>query len=182
VKKIYLFCSLAALTAISVSCSQQLQRRYDQRHGTSTSSSDYGYDRSDNSDYRSGSGTYRKDYDKVTDPNSRSDSPIVGSPGSADYNQQMLALYQEMDKLGEVVLYELDILESRYNVLIGEYRSAKSSQKQVLADQLDKISADQLVLYRAYTNIYRNGKTNWTSVKRDVENDLRSVRRVSTDR
>ncbi len=167
---------MAALTVIGSSCSQQLQRRYDQRHGTSSGSTDASH-RSYDSDYRSNNGTYKRDYDRVLNETPRNDN--AASSGSADYNQQLLAQYQEMDKLGEVVLYELDNLESCYNVLINEYRTAKSSQKGVLADQLDRISADQLVLYRAYTNIYRNGKTNWASVKRDVENDLRSVRRVA---
>jgi hypothetical protein len=169
---------MAVLTVLVSSCSQQLQRRYDQRHGTSSSSSDPS-DRSYDSDYRSGSSTYKRDYDRVLNDSQRNDAQNIGSPGSADYNQQLISQYQEMDKLGEVVLYELDNLESRYNVLISEYKTAKSSQKGVLADQLDKISSDQLILYRAYTNIYRNGKTNWTVVKRDVENDLRSVRRVA---
>lgn len=173
-KRIYQICFVAALTVIGSSCSQQLQRRYDQRHGTTTSS-----DRSYDGDYRSGSTTYKRDYDRVLNDPPRTDIQNLGTAGSADYNQQLISQYQEMDKLGEVVLYELDNLENRYNVLINEYRTAKSSQKGVLADQLDKVNADQLVLYRAYTNIYRNGKTNWTSVKRDVENDLRSVRRVS---
>ncbi|MCF2487929.1 hypothetical protein [Dyadobacter sp. CY347] len=177
-KNIYLICFMAALTVIGSSCSQQLQRRYDQRHGTTTGSTDASA-RSYDSDYRSNNGTYKRDYDRVLNDSQRSESQNNGSPGSADYNQQLISQYQEMDKLGEVVLYELDNLESRYNVLINEYKTAKSSQKGVLADQLDKVSADQLVLYRAYTNIYRNGKTNWVAVKRDVENDLRSVRRVA---
>ena len=167
------------LATFGFSCTQQLQRRYDQRHGTSTyKSSDYDSDRSTNTDYRSGSETYRKDYDKVSDGTSTGSYAISASPGSADYNQQMIGLYQEMDKLGEVVVYELDILESRRNVLLNEYKSAKSSQKQVIGDQLDRISDDQMALYKAYTNIYRNGKSNWTTVKRDVEQVLRSVRRV----
>jgi hypothetical protein len=167
---------MAAMAVVGLSCSQQLQRRYDQRHGTTTSTSrDGSYD----SDYRSSNGTYKRDYDRVINDNVRNDNSTITSPGSADFNQQLISQYQEMDKLGEVVLYELDNLENRYNVLLNEYRTAKSSQKDVLADQLDKVSADQLVLYRAYTNIYRNGKTNWMAVKRDVENDLRSVRKVA---
>ncbi|MCE7063684.1 hypothetical protein [Dyadobacter sp. CY326] len=177
-KKIYLISLMAVLAVVSLSCSQQLQRRYDQRHGTSSASSRDGSERTYDSDYRSNNGTYKRDYDKVATDGIRDDSRITSSPGSADYNQQLVSQYQEMDKLAEVVLYELDNLESRYNVLISEYKTAKTSQKDLLSDQLDRISSDQLVLYRAYTNIYRNGKTNWTSVKRDVESDLRSVRKV----
>lgn len=84
-----------------------------------------------------------------------------------------------MDKLGEVVLYELDILETRYNNLLTEYRTAKPSQRQVMSVELDKISDDRLVLYKAYTNIYRHGKGDWPNVRKDVENALRSVRKTN---
>lgn len=82
-----------------------------------------------------------------------------------------------MDKLAEVVLYELDNLENRYNNLLNEYKNAKSSSRQVMAMELDKISDDRLTLYKAYTNIYRNGKSDWANVKRDVDNTLREYRK-----
>jgi hypothetical protein len=87
--------------------------------------------------------------------------------------------YEEMDKVGELVLYELDILDGRWNVLMGEYRTSNQSGKEVISAELDKISDDRLVLYKAYTNIYKNGKTNWPAVKREVENTLRSIRKVT---
>ncbi|WAC09322.1 hypothetical protein [Dyadobacter pollutisoli] len=174
-KKLYTFGCIIFLAAIAMSCSATLQRRYDQRHGT-TSSTNTGPDQY--SDNHSGSGTYKKDYGKITDENSGNTSGVSGLDGSADYNQKLVAQYAEMDKLGEVVLYELDILESRWNVLLEEYKSSKASGKQVISNELDKISDDRIVLYKAYTNIYRNGKTNWPVVKREVENTLRSVRRV----
>jgi hypothetical protein len=165
------------LAAIQMSCSNTLQRRYDQRHGTTSASDRYDNDRdrtrtSPNAANKDG---YKRDYDKMMEEDVKSDY------AKSDYNQKLVAQYEDMDKVGELVLYELDILESRWNVLIGEYKTANSSGKEVISDELDKITSDRLVLYKAYTNIYKNGKTNWIAVKREVENTLRSIRKV-TDR
>ena len=46
-----------------------------------------------------------------------------------------------------------------------------------MAMELDKISDDRVMLYKAYTSIYRNGKSDWINVKRDVENTLREYRK-----
>ena len=157
------FVLCVALTQIS--CTKTLQRRYDQRHGTTGSTYD-------GTDYSTDRDTYRRDYDKIAE------TDVRRTDGNPDYNQRLVNQYQEMDKLGDLVLYELDIMERRWNVLINEYKTAKSSSKTVIANELDKIDADQKVLYKAYTNIYRNGKTNWPVVKSEVESSLRSVRRV----
>lgn len=174
---------MAAFAALTFSCSAALQRRYDQRHGISSSSSTSSTDRSsrapDNGrNTETSDATYRKDYDRVAD-NGSSAGAVSSSPagGNADYNQRLLNQYADMDKLAEVVLYELDNLENRYNNLLNEYKNAKSSSRQVMAMELDKISDDRLALYKAYTNIYRNGKSDWANVKRDVDNTLREYRK-----
>jgi hypothetical protein len=182
VKKIYTIGCITALAILGMSCSATLQKRYDQRHGTTTTTDEndryndtrYGDTRYGNT--QPSQSTYKKDYGKIADDNSGSTGTVSEN---ADYNYKLLSQYAEMDKLGEVVLLELDILESRWNVLLEEYKTSKNSGKQVISNELDRVSDDRIVLYKAYTNIYRNGKTNWTVVKRDVENTLRSVRRVS---
>lgn len=173
---------MAVFAALTFSCSAALQRRYDQRHGISSSSSTSSSDRSSRApDGGKGSetadGTYRKDYDRVVDGSSSAGSVSTPVGGNAGYNQQLLNQYTDMDKLAEVVLYELDNLENRYNNLLNEYKNAKSSSRQVMAMELDKISDDRLMLYKAYTNIYRNGKSDWANVKRDVDNTLREYRK-----
>lgn len=179
-KKLYIWGALTAFAVLDLSCSAALQRRYDQRHGTSSAAtpasdrSSRSYDTDGNA--TSGDPTYRKDYDRAADINGGNGTTISGN---ADYNRQLLNQYAEMDKLGEVVLYELDILETRYNNLLAEYRTAKPSQRQVMSMDLDKISDDRLVLYKAYTNIYRNGKSDWGTVRKDVENTLRTVRKTN---
>lgn len=173
---------MAVFAVLAFSCSAALQRRYDQRHGISSSSSASSTDRSsrepDNSrSTETSNGTYRKDYDRVADNGSNAGTVTSPASGNADYNQRLLNQYADMDKLAEVVLYELDNLENRYNNLLNEYKNAKSSSRQVMAMELDKISDDRLALYKAYTNIYRNGKSDWANVKRDVENTLREYRK-----
>lgn len=167
---------MAAFAILTFSCSAALQRRYDRMHGVSSSSTDRSARTSDDDrNYQTNDATYRKDYDRVVD----NSNPAAGvtTLGNADYNQRLLNQYAEMDKLGEVVLYELDNLENRYNKLLNEYKNAKSSSRQVMAMELDKISDDRLMLYKAYTSIYRNGKADWGSVKRDVDNTLREYRK-----
>lgn len=173
---------MAVFAVLAFSCSAALQRRYDQRHGISSSSSASSTDRSsrepDNSrSTETSNGTYRKDYDRVADNGSNAGTITSPASGNADYNQRLLNQYADMDKLAEVVLYELDNLENRYNNLLNEYKNAKSSSRQVMAMELDKISDDRLALYKAYTNIYRNGKSDWANVKRDVDNTLREYRK-----
>lgn len=177
--------AITAMTVLAASCSDTLQRRYDRMHGTSSGESSYRSSRTDDNDrnYRTADGAYRKDYDRVVEGSGTdtrtydSGTSGFGTPGTGDYNQRLLGQYAEMDKLAEVVLYELDNLDGRYNNLLTEYRNAKPSSRQAMSMQLDRISDDRLLLYRAYTNIYRNGKSDWVNVKRDVENTLREVRR-----
>lgn len=177
-KKLFIWAAITAFAAFTLSCSATLQRRYDQRHGTSSSSTDRSSRASDDDrDSQTNDANYRKDYGKVVDSNNPSGGTTMAVSGNADYNHRLLSQYSEMDKLGEVVLYELDNLENQYNNLLNEYKNAKSSSRQVMAIELDKISDDRLVLYRAYTNIYRNGKSDWTNVKRDVDNTLREIRK-----
>lgn len=177
-KKICILGCLAALAIMELSCSAALQRRYDQRHGVS-SSTEPSSRTTDTREREAASGTYRKDYDRIADNAGERNADALPSENSTDYNHKLLQQYAEMDKLGEVVLYELDILETRYNAILTEYRAAKPAARQAMSMDLDKLSDDQLVLYKAYTNIYRNGKSNWPVVKREVENTLRSVRRVT---
>ncbi len=172
---------MVAMTAVGLatfSCSAALQRRYDRMHGTSSTSSTDRSSRApqDERDSQANDGNYRKDYDKVVDSNAAGSISTPAS-GDAGYSQQLLNQYTEMDKLAEVVLYELDNLENRYNNLLNEYKNAKSSSRQVMAMELDKISDDRLMLYKAYTHIYRNGKSDWSNVKRDVDNTLREYRK-----
>lgn len=172
---------MVAITAVGLatfSCSATLQRRYDRMHGTSSTSSTDRSSRTpqDERDSQANDGNYRKDYDKVVDSNTAGSMPATAG-GDAGYGQQLLNRYTEMDKLAEVVLYELDNLENRYNNLLNEYKNAKSSSRQAMAMELDKISDDRLMLYKAYTHIYRNGKSDWGNVKRDVDNTLREYRK-----
>lgn len=169
--------AMATIAIATFSCSAALQRRYDQRHGVSSSTDRSSRAPDGERDSQTADANYRKDYDKVVDGNGSTGGATTPVSGNAGYNQQLLNQYTEMDKLAEVVLYELDNLENKYNNLLNEYKNAKSSSRQVMAMELDRISDDRLVLYKTYTNIYRNGKSDWGNVKRDVDATLREYRK-----
>ncbi|QRR01046.1 hypothetical protein [Dyadobacter sandarakinus] len=159
---------LCILAASALSCSQTLQRRYDQRNGTY--SDNYRSDRYSRTS-RDDRDAYQRDYDR---------RPADRTSGTQDYSasgERLAAQYDEMDKLGDDILFEIDILDKRYDLLLDEYKSANKSGKSTIAGQLDRITDDRLVLYRAYTRIYRNGKYNWASVKSEVEDLLKSMQR-----
>ena len=127
--------------------------------------------------YKTGD-SYKKDYSRVTD--TKTDNVSVGNvaTGNPDANQKLVNLYSEMDKLGDVVLYELDITERRYNRLLDQFKTANSNDRDAIARDLDKLSADQLLLYKTYTQIYKNGKSDWPRVRADVETTLMNLRGV----
>lgn len=170
------YCLILFVTGIS--CSETLQRNYDRRHGTYSSDrySRSERDRINRSEDAASRNAYRRDYEKAA---AEDLSIRTGSGGDTGSGQQLLSQYEDMDKVGEVIIYELDVLERRWNVLLNEYKTADQSQKETISSELDQISADQITLYKAYTHIYRDGKTNWPAVKREVETTLRTVRKVS---
>jgi hypothetical protein len=122
--------------------------------------------------------TYRKDYSKLSDGKSEnwnSGSNISGS-SVQDYNQKFVSQYAEMDKLADVILYELDILDRRYTLLLQDFKTANNSDRETISKELDKLSADQLTLYRSYTKIYKYGKSDWPRVKSEVDATLLALR------
>ncbi|MCE7039638.1 hypothetical protein [Dyadobacter sp. CY312] len=122
--------------------------------------------------------TYKKDYGRLTDtkPDNATGGNVVA--GNPDVNQKLVNLYSEMDKLGDVVLYEIDITERRYSRLLDQFKTANANDRDLIAKDLDKLSADQLLLYKTYTQIYKNGKADWPRVKADVEATLMNLRGV----
>jgi len=136
-----------------------------------------------NSETNSGSGTpdvYRKDYARITDSkidNSRATGNLSGN-SVHDYNQKVINQYAEMDRLGDVILYELDIIDRRYSSLLEQYKTSNNQDRESISRELDALNADQLVLYKSYTKIYKNGKTDWPQVKSQVETTLLNLRGV----
>ena len=120
------------------------------------------------------SDTYRKDYGRLTDAKTENTAPVIS--GNMDYNQKLVALYTEMDKLADVVLYELDISDRRWNMLLERYKASNAGDRERISADLDKLNADQLTLYKAYTNIYKNGKSDWPRVKSEVDATLINIR------
>lgn len=122
--------------------------------------------------------TYRRDYGRLTDTKSETQPAGSTITGNSDFNQKLVNQYAEMDKLGELVLYELDITEKRYAKLLDQFRTANNNDRDAISKELDKLNADQLVLYKTYTNIYKFGKSDWVKVKGDVETTLMNLRGI----
>lgn len=123
---------------------------------------------------------YKKDYLKTgneTDIRNSSD-PRNSNNSNAETNQQLLNQYAEMDKLGDLVLYELDIVERRRDVLLDKFRSASASERETLTNELNTLDGNQIALYKAYVKVYKEGKTDWPNVHKSVENTLLSLRGI----
>jgi len=130
-----------------------------------------------NSDSRT-SDVYRKDYSRLTDAKSENSGQTTGGSSNAmqDYNQKLVSQYVEMDRLGDVILYELDIIDRRWTLLLDQFKTANGQDRESISKELDQLNANQLSLYKAYTKIYKNGKTDWSRVKSEVENTLLNLR------
>lgn len=139
------------------------------------STTSYNTGKADQSEVR-----YKKDYLKTaneTDLRNGQDSRN-GNNSSAEANQQLLNQYAEMDKLGGLVLYELDIVERRRDVLLDKFRSASPSERETLSNELNTLDGNQIALYKAYVKVYKEGKTDWPAVHKSVENTLFSLRGI----
>lgn len=122
--------------------------------------------------------SYRRDYGRLTDTKSETQPAGTTITGNPDFNQKLVNQYAEMDKLGELVLYEIDITEKRYAKLLDQFRTANNNDRDAISRELDKLNADQLLLYKTYTNIYKYGKSDWSKVKSDVETTLMNLRGI----
>lgn len=130
----------------------------------------------ENADNIPASEGYRRDYGRLTD--SKPEGQPVSMATGPDANQKIVNQYVEMDKLGELVLYEIDVVERRYTKMLTQFKTANSTEKETISRELDKLNADQLLLYKTYTTIYKNGKTDWEKVKSNVQTVLLNLRGV----
>jgi hypothetical protein len=97
---------------------------------------------------------------------------------SQDAKDKLLGQYTDMDRLADLVVYELDILERQWDQLLSKFKTASSSDREKISADLDQLSADQLRLYKAHVKIYRDSKGDWDKTKKDVESTLFSIRGV----
>jgi hypothetical protein len=118
--------------------------------------------------------SYKKDY-------LRTGSDTGLSPDrspNTENSQQLISQYAEMDKLGDLVLYELDIVERRRDVLLDKYKSASNAERETLSSELNRLDSNQIALYKAYVKVYKEGRTDWPAVHKSVESTLLSLRGV----
>lgn len=121
-------------------------------------------------------GEYRRDYSQLA---SASAPPAQSSVAPTTENVARLRQYEEMDRLADLVVYEIDILQKRWDQLLARYKTASQAEREGISRDLDLVSADQLKLYRAHVHIYRDGKQDWPLVKKEVENVLLVIRGVN---
>lgn len=112
----------------------------------------------------------------VNNTDSRGASTVQG--GKVEYNQRLVDQYAEMDKLGDLVLYELDITERRKDSLLDRFKNASSSERENITQELNKLDGNQLTLYKAYVKVYKEGKTDWPATRKQVEDILFNIRGI----
>ncbi len=124
--------------------------------------------------------TYRKDYGRVVGGSINGSLPVTSMGSSnADVNERLVKQYADMDRLADLVLYELNIVERRWDLLLGKFKMASLAEREKISANLDLLNADQLKLYKAHVKIYKEGKSDWDRTKKEVESTLLSVRGIS---
>ena len=121
---------------------------------------------------------YKRDYDRVSQ--TTSDRSAADDKEGVDRLNHLTKLYEDMDRMADVVLYEIDITERRYSKLLEDYKGATPSSREVISKELDFLSSMQVTLYKAYVSIYKRGRSEWTRVKSEVDATLLRLRGVST--
>lgn len=127
-------------------------------------------------DVRKPDSEYKKDYARLT---GTSDKPQLSQHEVGAQTSQLARMYEDMDKLADVVLYEIDITERRYNKLLSDFKTAGVSDREKISGELDKLSANQMTLYKSYVSIYKQGKADWPRVKAEVDATLLRLRGVT---
>ena len=105
----------------------------------------------------------------------RNDRREIASPVA---DQNLIAQYAEMDKVADRILYELEINEKQKEALLDRFKSASSGDRENINQELNKLDGNQLTLYKAYVRVYKDGKSNWPTVRRSVEDTLLSLRGI----
>ena len=105
----------------------------------------------------------------------KNDRRDVATPVS---DQNFLVQYSEMDKVADRILYELEINEKQKGNLLDRFKSASSGDRESINQELNKLDANQLTLYKAYVHVYKDGKSNWPVVRKSVEDTLLNLRGI----
>ncbi len=137
---------------------------------------------SNNPDSLGDGATYKRDYASMVGSKTLAESAESLTKDEMtlrDYNQTMVNQYKSMDQLGEIILFEIGIIERSWQMNANRFKTANANERDRLASELSKLDDDKLELYKAYTKIYKQGKSNWAKVKLEVEDTLRGMRGVN---
>jgi hypothetical protein len=121
-------------------------------------------------------GAYKRDYSRSVNGVEKPVPTDMPSALNTDINAGIVKQYAEMDRLADLVLYELGIVERRWDQLLARFKSASATEREKISADLDQLGADQLKLYRAHVKIYKEGKTDWLGTQKDVEAVLLGIR------
>ncbi|MCF2444938.1 hypothetical protein L0657_13300 [Dyadobacter sp. CY345] len=117
----------------------------------------------------------RRDDEKNLNTEIKTERKATGTPVT---EQNSLEQYSEMDKVADRILYELEINEKQKASLLERFRSASSNDRENISQELNKLDANQLTLYKAYVHVYKDGKSNWPAVRKSVEDTLLGLRGI----
>lgn len=124
---------------------------------------------------------YRRDYSTLVGSESPKSTAVPLTRDEMtlrDYNQNIVNQYKSMDELGEVVLFEIAVIEKSWQMNAARYKTANASERDMIARELSKLDDDKLTLYKAYSKIYKQGKSDWINIKSEVENSLLGIRGI----
>lgn len=142
--------------------------------GSGRASTSYNAGRSDANSIRN----ERKDNVTLDNNAERRFSENSATRGNNQSDQNQLIQYSEMDKLADLILYELDITEKRKDSLLDRFKNSSSGERENITQELNKLDANQLTLYKAYVQVYKDGKSDWPAVRKNVENTLLTIRGI----
>ncbi|CAG4994430.1 hypothetical protein DYBT9275_01390 [Dyadobacter sp. CECT 9275] len=129
----------------------------------------------EDSKHAGSSDTYRRDYARI----SETTAPGITESSKEGGSERLLVLqYQEMDRLADVVLYEISVVEKRWDMLIEQYKNASVPEREQISRELESLDTRKLSLYKAYVKIYKEGKNDWPATKKQVEEILLVLRGV----
>ncbi len=124
---------------------------------------------------------YKKDYSSLVGSGVATSASIPLTRDEMtlrDYNQNLVDQYRNMDQLGEVVLFEIGVIDKAWQLTANRFKTANPNERDLIARELSKLDDDKLLLYKAYTKIYKSGKSDWVKVKNEVEDTLLNIRGV----
>jgi ElaB/YqjD/DUF883 family membrane-anchored ribosome-binding protein len=82
----------------------------------------------------------------------------------------------DMDRLGDLVSYEIDYIENRMKDIAEKAKDSSKRDREQMEKQLRDLEKDRMELYRAHRKVYQDGRNDMESVDREVRDTLNRIR------